>query len=282
MDVFGFNIRPTGHDEAHLVSYSQLLSQVFGKPKKFTVQYLRWLYLENPHGPAVGFDAWQGSTLAAHYTCVPVKARFFGEVVPALLSLNTATAPQFRGRGLFPQLAKLTYARGRELGAWFVLGVGNRQSTKGLVSRLGFVPLGPLIAAVGLGNQPRLAEPLDLQLFWDEQSLAWRQRNPSNPVWCKERKSGTYAFFARTHIPYIFAYCELPISWQPIQRKALAPPLRVFLGLVPCGRVLRFGVSIPLFLRPSPLNLTFLPLREGMTAPARNKVFWTFLDFDAF
>ena len=65
------NFAPVQYDQDHLARYSALFGTCFPGAGKFTPDYLAWLYLANPDGKAVGFDAWDGERLAAHYVCAP-------------------------------------------------------------------------------------------------------------------------------------------------------------------------------------------------------------------
>ena len=89
---------PIRTDDDALTKYAQLLSACFPGTDKFTRAYLQWLYRDNPDGVAVGFDAWDGDQLAAHYVCIAARADINGVTVPVLLSLNTATHPAHQMR----------------------------------------------------------------------------------------------------------------------------------------------------------------------------------------
>jgi hypothetical protein len=46
---------------------SGLLTSVFGREAGLAFEFLQWEYNDNPVGRAVGFNAWMGDELAAHY-----------------------------------------------------------------------------------------------------------------------------------------------------------------------------------------------------------------------
>jgi GNAT superfamily N-acetyltransferase len=129
-------IQQTAVDSASILSYSTLLSDVFGKPELFTKEYLQWQYADNPDGTIVGFNAYQGETLAAHYVTQPMEAVINGVKRRGLLSLNTATHPQHQGKGLFVKLADRTYTYAAEHGYDFVIGVANQNSVHGFTKKL--------------------------------------------------------------------------------------------------------------------------------------------------
>ena len=143
-------IRPAGASAGQLAAYADLLGRVFGRSAKFTAEALAWRYRDNPAGMVVGADAWDGERLAAHYVTCPTVALVEGREVTGLLSLNTATDPEYQGRGLFTALAQATYEQGRAAGYGFVIGVANANSTPGFLRKLAFQDVGRLEAGVHL------------------------------------------------------------------------------------------------------------------------------------
>src|SRR3954466_9062440 len=140
-------IRPAGVQPAQLGAYSALLNATF-QTSKFNEAALAWRYRDNPAGQVIGADAWDGERLAAHYVACPLEARIDGQVVKGLVSLNTATHPDYQGRGLFTKLAEAAYALGAEAGYRFVIGVATANSTPGFLRRLAFRDVGRLQAGV--------------------------------------------------------------------------------------------------------------------------------------
>jgi GNAT superfamily N-acetyltransferase len=156
-----------------------------GSPKR--PELLAWQYLDNPTGElfvdfalapaAPGAQGAQGAgdELAAIYATLPVRFRIAGQVALATQSVDTITDAGFRGRGLFVQLAKATYARAAAAGAKLVYGFPNGQSAHGFFERLGWTSLDPvpflirplrtryLVERLKLGAYARLVP--DLPLF---------------------------------------------------------------------------------------------------------------------
>jgi GNAT superfamily N-acetyltransferase len=281
---------PVQYDSALLARYGALFKACFPATAKFTPAYLDWLYLANPDGRALGFDAWDGERLAAHYVCVPARAWIEGREAPVLLSLNTATHPDYQGQGLFTRLAAMTYEAGAQAGFDGVYGVANANSTPGFIRKLGFQLVRPLEARIGVGallHAPKPpAQALSFERSWSEAALRWRCANPDNPV--QVRAGGGKLRFYAAAGRALSAYAELacPPQAGAIGHGTGAPaasPLRLFLGLAPdaSSRYPNYA-SIPMRLRPSPLNLiyrSFSP-RVGALDPAR--IAFTFLDFDAY
>jgi GNAT superfamily N-acetyltransferase len=277
------DFRPIDCGDEAFVRYQALFAACFSPHPKFSPETLRWLYESNPEGRVVGFDAFDGDMLAAHYACVPARVSLGGAVVRALLSLNTATHPAYAGQGLFTRLAGMTYEAAAREGFDAVYGVANANSTPGFVKRLGFQLVHPLRAAVGMGpigmDVDRAATQSQFRRVWTPQALAWRCANPVNPVGATK-----HGYAARGPHVAVGAYAELPGVAPAAIARASWRPMRLFLGLLPqaAGNALRAYADIPRSLRPSPLNLIYLPLGDVPKRLDAGQVFFNFLDFDAY
>jgi len=175
-------LRPLDLDETGIACVGDLLRAVFPEALHFTNEVIRWQYLDNPEGRAVGFNAWAGDVLAGHYVTIPLRARVHGKEERGLLSLNTATHADHRGKGLFTRLAQATYDRAASEGYGFVVGVANANSTHGFTKKLGFQLVGPLRAMVGVGPIPfrgRREEPV-FEPIRDPAWITWRLSHPVN------------------------------------------------------------------------------------------------------
>ncbi len=273
-----------------LESYSQLFRICFPGASGLSASYLKWLYLENPAGTVVGYDAWEGDRLAAHYVCIPAEAIVHGSVRRVLLSLNTATHPDFQGKGLFTKLAALTYERGAREGFEAVYGVANANSTPGFVRKLGFALVSPLdarigVGAISVGEVKENVSDFSFKRVWDSKTLAWRISNPVRRYRLTSRADGLIGAWAPTGKPLLSAWAEVPadgLEGLAVEGSA-APLFRLHLGLRPEGvRPGAMWMDIPKRFRPSPLNLIFLSLNEGIGQIDRAAVELGQLDFDAF
>ena len=278
-------------DRDSLTRYAGLFKECFPQAVHLhEPAYLEWLYARNPDGPAVGYDAFEGTQLAAHYVCVPSSVSLRGHICRGLLSLNTATHPQFQGKGLFTKLASLTYSSAVANGFEAVYGVANANSTPGFTRKLGFNLVTSLDARLGLGDisfdRTRARSESEFTRIWRNDALTWRASNPMRPIdYCLDG-AGNLNAFARVNALGLRAYAPLcvdsdvkPKISQPVP--SLSP--RVFLGAIPeCGARFNTLLSVPQRFRPSPLNFIFLPLNTAVSAPARERLLFTFLDFDAY
>lgn len=284
------DFRPTEVSQSRLDSYAGLFQQCFPAATQLNPAYLKWLYADNPAGGVIGFDAWDGETLAAHYVCIPAMAIVNGRPDRVLLSLNTATHPGFQGKGLFTKLAELTYGKGADEGYAAVYGVANANSTPGFLRKLGFTLVSPLDAKVGLGRisgkggGATADAGCGFKRIWEPATLAWRISNPERRyrlVSCGDATVGAQASTGKIGL----------VAWAEIPDRAAAglrvgrgsPALRLHLGLRPSDdRSAGVWFDVPGRLRPSPLNLIFKSLRDGTETLDANRVTLGQLDFDAF
>lgn len=284
MTANGLDLRPSGTTHEHLTAYSDLLGRVFGPQPKFSQQALTWLYRDNPEGLVVGMDAWSGDRLAAHYVTIPTRARVAGTVVRGLLSLNTATDPDFQGQGLFTRLAASTYEAGAAQGFGFVTGFANDNSTPGFVRKLAFQNVRSLQAGLLLAPPVRLpGHAADFEAAWSPETLAWRLANPA-ARYRIARRGALLDVRAPTGAPLLDCAAFLKLDFVPptTNRAPWIPPL--FIGLEPRASLEKRGfLPVPERLRPSPLNMIWRTLDPAL--PDRldpEAIAVSFLDFDPY
>lgn len=274
-------------DETAYADYVQLFAKCFPGIDKFNRDYIDWLYRCNPDGQVVGFDARDGDRLVAHYVCIPARAQVGGEDVRVLLSLNTATHPEYQGRGLFTKLAEQTYAAGAAQGYDCVYGVANANSTPGFTRKLKFQLVGPLRASVGCGQLGIAFSDrgsLQFRRSWSPQALAWRCASPVNPVIVRAGSDRTTFLASALPGGGCMAVAEIDGGAAPSDvTGGFLTPLRLFLGRVPAAwQRPAFYADIPNRLRPSPLNLIYRSLSGRVESINQDAVFLNFLDFDAY
>ena len=139
-----WSIRRAREDDAAAVS--KLLARAHdndetGPP---SVEEWRWLFVENPvDTPMQYFVADANGRLAGQYATLPIRLQILGRHATGLLSLNTATDPDFQRQGVFTSLAERLY---EETAGTFALvfGFPNSRSAPGFYRRLGWHDLGRL------------------------------------------------------------------------------------------------------------------------------------------
>lgn len=281
---------PVRCNEVAYSDYIGLFAKCFPAASQYSCDYLDWLYRCNPDGQVVGFDARDGDLLVAHYVCIPACAQVGGEVVKVLLSLNTATHPDYQGKGLFTQLAERTYSTGVALGYDCIYGVANANSTPGFIRKLKFQLVGRLQAMVGfgpLGIDFNSLNRLHFRRSWNSHSLTWRCSAPLRPV-IFQKKHGRRIFLAPALAGRVcMATAEIDEEFITADlvdtAGGISSALRLFIGLIPpAAQLPSLYVDIPQALRPSPLNLIYRSLSGRIEFLDPDNIFFNFLDFDAY
>jgi len=279
-----YTYKPVSTDSDALDKAADLFCTCFPKASQFTRAFLEWQYAANPDGSVIGMDAFAGDTLAATYVCLPAAIRLEGKPVKAMLSLNTATHPDHRGKGLFTKLANLTYDQAATAGVKAVFGVANQNSFPGFVTRLGFQNVGGLDARVGIGPFPSLdrerAKAAQFQRLWNGDRLRWRAQNPANQLKI-EQTGGTLLVTGRTPYPGIDVKARILLDSEGFaEQRGGVPRLWLSLGTSLAGS----GISLPVpeRLKPSPLKLIYRNLEDSRHRLDMRSVLFSFIDFDPY
>ncbi len=299
-----------------IASTAALLAEVFPGTRVSRPDYLRWLYEESPFGVAIEANLDDELGRAGHYALVPITLVQDGTPLDGALSLNTAVHERARGRGTFVRLAEETYTQARRRGVRMVLGVGNANSTHGLVHRLGFefvtalpatilLPIpGPRVAVRCAWAEPAafggsgIAADLGSLLvppkqgiarIWTPETLRWRLSDPGMRyglhrtsdalvVSCRDQRYGVGVAI----LLKVFATAEIsPITCRALVRAVCRfhrAPVALHVGL---NDLVSFcGFSLPKRLRERPLNLVY----KGLDGESRRSPIacFEFLDFDAY
>ena len=288
--------RPLDLSPGGLAECARLIRTAMPRTTYATEAFLDWQYNRNPAGKALGWNAYEGDTLVSHCAVQPLCARLFGSSVRGVMSLNAASHPGFRKKGLYFELVNKTYERAREEGFAFGVAVTNDASTPGFIRDVGFQLVGPLAVRLGVGPMPRPrgAIAVDLEHEWELRSLAWRRAPPHKSYRLVADGDG---YSVRGPAPYAGVEVvmgeieaevgrELAAELASASGQAASSSLalaHLWVGLDARVRWLpSLYVNLPMRLRPSPLNLIFLDLTgQGRRLdPAR--VRWSALDFDTF
>jgi hypothetical protein len=258
-----------------MTAYSCLLHETFGqKSNGFSDAYLNWLYFLNPRGDVVGFDAWRDDELVAHYAAIPININGFTK--PTLLSVNTATKDEFRGRGLFTYLANLTYESVRQKFSG-VVGVANAKSLHGFTKTLNFEHLGNLdLSFSNLSDKSLYSRCYTL----DE--INWRISAPGRRISVKQVADSTYKITSFPFGPLI--PISTLVSTKSVVTRGLADFSKIHLhnmyGLtLGWNRGRNSILKLPRAFKPSPLSLIYRSFDEEDSEFIQS---WSFADFDVF
>lgn len=246
--------------------YADLLSRSYNEFKP-SEEYLNWLYFQNPRGNVKGFDAFDGEQIVAHYACIPIKIN--GYIGDSLLSLNTATHPDYQGRGLFSELALKTFDSVSTTYA-NVIGVANAKSVGGFFKHLGFEKIGNLDLRFGF-----LERSADGRRCYSRDELEWRISCPGRALGLNEIEPNT--FLVSTRIKRYLPELKAVVSVASCQARARTSSQ---LGMtLDWRRGFEPVFKLPEFLKPSPLALIYKPLLESDSTKLQS---FSFPDFDAY
>lgn len=270
-----YRIEQVRVDDASLQEILQLMLLAFvGHSEKFSIEYLKWQYADNPVGKIVGFNAYIGDVLAAHYVTMPIYMNISGKKTLGLLSLNTSTHPEHRGKRLFTILAEHTYQYAAELNYKFVIGVANAQSTHGFLKHLKFKMIGPLTFKVGIGANIYPKKNYTFTRYWDKEIIDWRLRNPFMEYY----KNGDMIV---SPIKTGFKKLVYHDKDDLVSLKKLhGRPFNLYIGN---GADLCKGVycKVPKFIEHSPFNLIFRDLTDGkLPEVTKDNILFELIDFD--
>jgi len=276
-----YQIEKVRTDDKSLGEIRELLNISFPKATKFTLNFLVEQYRNNPVGEILGFNAFKDGQLAAHYVTMPIYMTIAGEKVKGLLSLNTATHPDHRGKRLFSVLAKKTYDYAKENGFAFVIGVANANSIHGFIKNLGFDFVSKLDVKWGWGKiEENDKQKKIFSLCWDKETLGWRLKDKQYYT----RKGMVFGRYM--NLPMIKTLMgilpEELLEDSKIRNgeRSWLRPLNLYVGL---GADFKMGhyFEFPKFVKHSPFNLIFLDLTDGkLPKPDKDNIFFQLLDFD--
>lgn len=240
-------------------------------------------YIDNPNGSVISYNAMYGSVMVAHYAIVPVKMEIDGRVASGLLSMSTVTHPEHRGRGLFKQLAKMSYDYAAQNDYEFVIGVANANSYPGFLKYLDFKDIGMLDVLIGSDKRIKESSPKVFRTHWDEETIQWRLGMGD---YFKDGSAiyGTYPMWKFKKTPFLHTFMgRIPnelIQDLDIPRASCWNPINLYVGIGSNARELGYR-DMPKFIKRSPFHLIFLDLTKGkLPQMTKDNVLFQLLDFD--
>lgn len=265
----------------------ELMALGFPGVDKFSPAFLQWQYYDNPAGPPLGCNIDDGDRLVGHLMGIPLKVTLHGQPTTVTLIMNVATHPDYRGRGLFLELVRRVVAMSAVRGHAAVVGVANQQTIRAYETKLGFQNVAGLDAHVELlPQQIDFDRALDSAAFartWDDDTLAWRLKNPANPLHIAGGSLQDLVIEGASTMPLIRARGVIPRRGLSTAVGGFVAGPAVVLGLTPEGTAKRrLAMTVPERLRPSPLRLIYINHRKPDDRLDPKRVLFSFLDFDAF
>jgi GNAT superfamily N-acetyltransferase len=284
--VSDYAIQPLDLTPAGIERLARLLAVVFPATTHLTAAYLDWLYVRNPAGRAIGFDAVKDGELVGHYVLIPLRARVLGRDAPGVHSLHGAVHPEHQGKRLYARLGEASHEAARRAGIEFIVGVPNANSTHVFVRTFGFQLVCVLEARVGIGPvaRGRSSDGFDYERVWDAATVRWRLANPSATYTLRARGERCEVLTpAGRGIRAMVGEVARSLVPADIAVGRATPGLELWIGADPAVRWARSAyVSIPMRLRPAPLNFVFLDLAARGRTIDRRRLRYHVLDFDAY
>lgn len=264
--------------ETELKSLVELQDKVYEqRGLKFSVDSFRHWYVENPLGPAVSFNAFDGDKMIAHYACVPTEMLIEDRVAKGLLSMATVTHPDYRGQGLFKSLAARTFECAKEEGYEFVVGVANANSFPGFMKHFPFTFIKRLDVKFGLGTKIYPFDSPSFVPYWTKERVIWRsKRHKEDYSIGNSCIIGRYRGIVNTFMGHfdsmLLSTCDLPKT-----SFSFLPNLYVGTGM----KINGLYFNVPKFIKHSPFNLIFMDLTDGrLPVPDKDNFCFQLFDFD--
>jgi GNAT superfamily N-acetyltransferase len=148
-------------------AWAALLAAAFDRQPSEIAQLLTFWQAT---APLIAYGAWDGSRLAAQYSCLLRQVHVPGgaEAITVGVSMNMAVHPDYRGRGLVKQVAEPVYKAVQAQGGTAGVGFSNAAGVK--VDRhskgYGYRVVGRLDARVSWLLRPLCHRPLTLTTAW--------------------------------------------------------------------------------------------------------------------
>lgn len=278
-----YSIRPIETDDVSLLYCANFLANTFGRTDLFTLEYLQWLYRDCPSGSVLGYNAWFGDELVAHYPVLPIDVNIFGALRRGVISINNGTRLDHRRKGLMRNLAMRTISDVQTERFEFALAITNGQSTPVYLIELQFRTFGSLDALVSLRPRERGCPLVDYDFYFNKNPaiFEWRMKRPGSCYRSVSVGSGE-AIVASTQLPRVFVQLAAHDASIAVETREAPCGAYVWLGIDSLATRKTASLNIPRMLRPSPLNFVFRSFSSDVELTDEMKFYFEGMDFDAF
>lgn len=269
----------------NLDQYIKLYNSCFGQ-NKFELNYLDWLYNKNPSGQYIGIDCFDNNNLIGQVGGVPIDFIWKKKKLKIIISINVCVSNNYRGHKLFSKMANKFEDYLKKNNFDGIIAIGNKSATPAWIKSINLINLGELEAFLGIGeisDNNFDSNQYDFYSLWDRKKLSWRLDNPKNKTFLKNNKKKIKSIYSITKYPLVKAYapmlyCDNTVLPDKDEINILQP--FIFIGKI--GKLKKKNVfHIPKILKPSPLNFLYKFFNPEITLE-KEKIFFTFMDFDVF
>ncbi len=268
-----------------LDDYLELYKRSFKKFEK-NFEYLKWQYIKNPHGNFVGIDCYDNNTLIGQVGGIPKEFIFNNKKIKSLISINVCVDPLYKGKGIFKKMAIRFEQIAKNLNFDLIIAIANKAATIPWQKSIALMKLNALDVFVGFGkleNDKVIENNYNFYSLWNKETLEWRIKNPINETFFQKIRNNQ-SVYSKSNFALIDAYSPMVfledvIDKSTIKKKIYRPI--VYVGLINDFKKTNLLFDLPEFLKPSPLNFLYKFTKSNDVLDTK-KVFFTFLDFDAF
>lgn len=117
----------TFNDSIKLMKYN------FTDPSATSEEFLKWLYLDNPFGRAIGYIAYDGDIPASQLFITFQNGRYEGKDYKIGIASNACTMPNYRKKGLYYKIFTMLVKDCNSLGIPFIWAYPNPASLRGFL-----------------------------------------------------------------------------------------------------------------------------------------------------
>jgi len=276
---YSVSIKPIDVNGESLVEIHQYLKNVFPDNAKFTFDFVKWQYTQNPLGTMKGFNALVDNQIVSHFAALPINMNLFGQERKGLLCINVSTYPEYRGQKLFSKVGQSTVEYAKNNGYDFLIAVPNANSTHAFLKYFDFYLISTLTVKVGFGKNIYPDKKFNGYKTWDSKQLEWRLNNPTNKYYSCDNDiiSTPISFFAKTLSKLQAGNADNKET--VLNNHAFFRPVNLYVGLG-ADTSKGFYFNIPSFIKRPPFNLVFKDLTGEIPTIKKEDVFIQLIDLD--
>ncbi len=273
---------------------SIFLSRIFKKNSKFqlkqgySIEFLNWLYNENPNGPSIINNVYENEKIIAHFALVPITVLFNNKTYKSALSVFTSIDENHRNLYFFHQLASESFELARSEGIRFIMSIASEVGSELYIKCFKFKLIAPLDVKIGWSKfQEKNKSQHKFEVLRDNTTLQWRLRNPrfKYQIFKENEKyiifNNNYKLF-KMNMGYI-SNINLDLHNKIISNKKWnLNPLNIWMGLNNNLKEEKMSFNFPNVLKPSPSNLIIKDLTSEEINLVREDVKINLIDYEVF
>ncbi len=277
-----------------LEKLSIFLSRIFKKSlnfqlkNSFSVQFLDWLYNENPNGKAIVNNAYENGKIVAHFALVPISVVYNNKIYKSALSVFNAVDENHRNFYIFHQLASKSFETAKLNNIRFIMSVANATSSELYVKCFKFKLISPLVIKIGFSKfQEKNNIPHKFEILRDKKTLEWRLKNPrfEYQIYEEDEKciifNNNYKLF-KMNMGYIVNK-DLDLQNKFIfKNNYKLNSFNMWMGLNNNLKKTKMSLNIPSFLKPSPCNFIIKDLKLEKTNLIKKDIKFNLIDYEVF